>query len=296
MLFVKKKDGTARLCVDYRALNDVTVKNKYLLPRIDDLFDQLSGATVFSKIDLRSRYHQLKIRDENIPKMAFTTQYGLFEFTIISFGLTNVLAYFMNLINKVYIKYLDKFVVVFIDDILIYSKTNEEHAGHLHLVLEKLKEHQLYAKYSKCEFWLQDISFLGHNVSTEGLAVDPSKVEVVLEWKQPTLVTEVRSFLGLAGYYRCFIEGFSKLSKPTYLLKKEKKYEWTEACKKSFQELKKRLISALVLTLPDIHQDFEVYCDVSRHRSWLCTHHARRKSYSLCIQTTPPSRRQLSNS
>ena len=210
-------------------------------------------------------YHQLKIRAEDIPKTAFTTRYGLYEFTVMSFGLTNAPAYFMNLMNKVFMEYLDKFVVVFIDDILIYSKTNEEHVEHLHLVLEKLKEHELYAKYSKCEYWLHEISFLGHIVSAGGVAEDPSKVEAVLEWKQPTSVTEVRSFLGLAGYYRRFIEGLSKLSRPmTHLLKKEKKYEWTEACEKSFQELKKKLTTAPVLVLPDIHKDFEVYCDASR--------------------------------
>lgn len=159
----------------------MTIKNKYPLPRIDDLLDQLLGATVFSKIDLRSGYRQLKIRKEDIPKIAFTTRYGLFEFIVMSFGLTNTPAYFMNLMNKVFMEYFDKFVVVFIDDILIYSKTNEEHAGHLHLVLEKLKEHQLYANYSKCKFWVQEISFLGHIVSAEGVAVDPCKVAVVVE-------------------------------------------------------------------------------------------------------------------
>ncbi|WP_157931238.1 reverse transcriptase family protein, partial [Mycobacteroides abscessus] len=152
VIFVEKKDKTKRMCVDYRALNEVTIKNKYPLPRIDDLFDQLEGATVFSKIDLRSGYHQLRIREEDIPKTAFTTQYGLFECTVMSFGLTNAPAFFMNLMNKVFMEYLDKFVVVFIDDILIYSKTKEEHEEHPRLALEKLRAHQLYAKFSKCEF------------------------------------------------------------------------------------------------------------------------------------------------
>nr|BAH80025.1 putative retrotransposon protein [Oryza sativa Indica Group] len=266
VIFVEKKDHTQRMCVDYRALNEVTIKNKYPLPRIDDLFDQLEGATVFSKIDLRSGYHQLRIREEDIPKTAFTTRYGLFECTVMSFGLTNAPAFFMNLMNKVFMEYLDKFVVVFIDDILIYSKTKEEHEEHLRLALEKLREHQLYAKFSKCEFWLSEVKFLGHVISSGGVAVDPSNVESVLSWKQPKTVSEVRSFLGLAGYYRRFIENFSKIARPmTRLLQKDGKYKWTEDCERSFQELKKRLVSAPVLILPDSRKDFQVYCDASRH-------------------------------
>ena len=231
VIFVEKKDHTQRMCVDYRALNDVTIKNKYPLPRIDDLFDQLKGATVFSKIDLRSGYHQLRIKEEDIPKTAFTTRYGLFECTVMSFGLTNAPAFFMNLMNKVFMEYLDKFVVVFIDDILIYSRTKEEHEEHLRLALEKLREHQLYAKFSKCEFWLFEVKFLGHVISAGGVAVDPSNVESVTNWKQPKTVSEIRSFLGLAGYYRRFIENFSKIAKPmTRLLQKDVKYKWSEEC------------------------------------------------------------------
>jgi hypothetical protein len=166
--------------VDYHSLNEVTIKNKYLLPRIDDLFDQLKGACVFSKIDLRSGYHQLKIRASNIPKIAFITQYGLYEYTVMSFGLANAPAYFMYLMNKVFMEYMDKFMVVFIDDILIFSKNEEEHDGHLHLVLQKLRENQLYAKLNKCEFWLKEVLFLGHIISEGGIFVDPSKVKDVL--------------------------------------------------------------------------------------------------------------------
>jgi hypothetical protein len=155
VIFVPKKDGTQRMCVDYRALNAVTIKNKYPLPRIDDLFDQLRGASVFSKIDLRFGYHQLKIRERDIPKTAFITRYGLYEYTVMSFGLINAPAYFMYLMNKVFMEYLDKFVVVFFDDILIYSKDEEEREKHRHSVLQKLRNHQLYAKMSKCEFWLK---------------------------------------------------------------------------------------------------------------------------------------------
>ena len=170
------------MCVDYRSLNKVTIKNKYPLPRIDDLFDQLRGACVFSKIDLRYGYHQLKIRATDIPKTAFTMRYGFNEYIVMSFGLTNAPAYFMYLMNKVFMEFLE-FVVVFIDDILVFSKMEEEHAEHLRLVLQKLREHKLYAKRSKCEFWLKEVSFLGHVVPNGGMAVDPSKVRDVLNWK-----------------------------------------------------------------------------------------------------------------
>jgi hypothetical protein len=223
VIFVPKKDNTQRLCVDYRALNEVTVKNKYPLLRIDDMFDQLCGACVLSKIDLQSRYHQLKVRECDIPKTAFVSRYGLYEFTVMSFGLTNALAYCMYMMNKLFMEYLDKFVVVFIDDILVYSRGEEEHEGHLRLVLQKLRDHKLHAKLSKCEFRLKQVAFLGHVISKGGIYVDPSKVQDVLSWKAPMSVSDIQSFLGLAGYYQRFIEGFLKISKPmTELLEKDK--------------------------------------------------------------------------
>ncbi|KAL4018234.1 hypothetical protein IC575_021824 [Cucumis melo] len=170
VLFVKKKDGSMRLCIDYRELNKVTVKNRYPLPRIDDLFDQLQGATVFSKIDLRSGYHQLRIKDEDVPKTAFRSRYGHYEFIVMSFGLTNAPAVFMDLMNRVFREFLDTFVIVFIDDILIYSKTEAEHEEHLRMVLQTLRDNKLYAKFSKCEFWLKQVSFLGHVVSKAGVS------------------------------------------------------------------------------------------------------------------------------
>jgi hypothetical protein len=185
VIFVPKKDGTQRMCVDYRSLNEVTIKNMYPLPRIDDLFNQLKGAYVFLKIDLRSGYHQLKIWASDIPKIAFITQYGLYKYTVMLFGLTNAPAYFMYLMNKVFMDYLDKFMVVFIDDILIFSKNEKEHDEHLRLVLQKLRENQLYAKLSKCEFSLKEVSFLGHIISEWGIYVDPSKVKDVLSWNTP---------------------------------------------------------------------------------------------------------------
>ncbi|WVZ89897.1 hypothetical protein U9M48_036246 [Paspalum notatum var. saurae] len=222
-LFVEKKDqGDKRLCVDYRLLNAVTVKNKYPLPHIDILFDQLAGARVFSKIDLRSGYYQIKIREEDIPKTAFSTRYGLYEYLVMSFGLTNVPVFFMYMMNSVFMNELDK-------------------------------EHKLYAKFSKCAFWLKEVSFLGHILSEKGVAVDPSKVEDVLNWKQPETVTEIWSFLGLAGYYRRFIKDFSKTVKPmTSLTQKNAKYT-----------LKKLLTSAPVLAQTDVTKPFNVYCDAS---------------------------------
>ncbi|GJR85415.1 putative reverse transcriptase domain-containing protein [Tanacetum coccineum] len=202
VLFVKKKDGSMRMCIDYRELNKLTIKNRYPLPRIDDLFDQLQGACCFSKIDLRSGYHQLRVREEDIPKTAFRTRYGHFEFTVMPFGLTNAPAIFMDLMNRVCKPYLDKFVIVFIDDILIYSKSEEEHEVHLKTILDLLQKEKLYGKFSKCEFWLQEVQFLGHVVNRDGIHVDPSKVESVKNWKTPESSTEIRSFLGLAGYYR----------------------------------------------------------------------------------------------
>jgi hypothetical protein len=252
------------MCVDYRSLNEVTIKNKYPLPKIDVLFDQLKGACVFSKIDLRSGYQQLKIRATNIPKTAFITQYGLYEYTVMSFGLTNAPTYFMYLMNKVFMEYLDKFMVVFIDDILIFSKNEEKHDEHLRLVLQKLRENQLYAKLNKCEFWLKEVSFLGQIISEGGISVDPSKVKDVLSWNTPQNVSDIRSFLGLAGYYRRFIEGFSKTSKPmTELLVKGYTFEWTPRRETSFQDLKKTLTTAPVLIMPDMEKPFSIHYDTS---------------------------------
>ncbi|KAL8119802.1 hypothetical protein AgCh_017061 [Apium graveolens] len=270
VLFVKKKDGSMRLCIDYRELNKLTIKNRYPLPRIDDLFDQLKDAVYFSKIDLRTGYHQLKIKPEDIPKTAFRTRYGHYEFLVMSFGLTNAPAAFMDLMNRVFKKYLDKCVIVFIDDILIYSRTEAEHAEHLRIALGILREEQLYAKFSKCEFWRNKVQFLGHVINKEGVLVDPSKIEAVSNWERPTTPTEVRSFIGLAGYYRRFVQDFAKIAAPlTRLTRKTEKFEWTEKCENSFQELKKRLVTAPVLALPDGKGDFVIYSDAS-HKGLGC--------------------------
>ncbi|KAL6313804.1 hypothetical protein AAG906_010223 [Vitis piasezkii] len=207
-----KKDGSMRLCINYRELNKVTVRNKYPLPWIDDLFDQLQGACVFSKIDLRSGYHQLRVRSEDVPKTAFRTRYGHYEFLVMPFGLTNAPVAFMDLMNRVFKPYLDQFMVVFIDDILVYSNSREEHKRHLSIVLQTLRDRQLYAKLKKCDFWLDKVSFLGHMVTKDGIFVDPGKVDVVSNWRKPNIVTEIRSFLGLMRWiellkdYDCIIQ------------------------------------------------------------------------------------------
>ncbi|GJV50569.1 putative reverse transcriptase domain-containing protein [Tanacetum coccineum] len=234
VLFVKKKDGSFRMCIDYRELNKLTVKNRYPLPRIDDLFDQLQGSRVYSKIDLRSGYHQLRVREEDIPKTAFRTRYGHYEFQVMPFGLTNAPAVFMDLMNRVCKPYLDRFVIVFIDDILIYSKSRKEHEGHLRLILKLLKEEKLYAKFSKCEFWLSKVQFLGHVIDSEGIHVDPAKIESIKDWASPKTPTEIRQFLGLA-----------------------------EKAEAAFQLLKQKLCSAPILALPEGSENFVVYCDDS---------------------------------
>ncbi|KAL0539828.1 hypothetical protein IC582_024049 [Cucumis melo] len=234
VLFVKKKDGSMRLCIDYRELNKVTVKNRYPLPRIDNLFDQLQGATVFSKIDLRSGYHQLRIKDGDVPKTAFRSRYGHYEFIVMSFGLTNAPAVFMDLMNRVFREFLDTFVIVFIDDILIYSKTEAENEEHLRIVLQTLRDNKLYAKFSKCEFWLKQVSFLGHVVSKAGVSVDPAKIEAVTA------------------------------TPLTQLTRKGTPFVWSKACEDSFQNLKQKLVTAPVLTVPNGFGSFVIYSDASK--------------------------------
>ncbi|KAA3457172.1 DNA/RNA polymerases superfamily protein [Gossypium australe] len=260
VIFVKKKDGSMRLCIDYRQLNKVTVKNKYPLPRIDDLFDQPKGATVFSKIDLRSGYYQLRVKEPDVPKTAFQTRYGHYEFLVMPFGLTNAPAIFMDLMNRIFQPYLDKFAVVFINDILIYSRDESEHTKHLRI--QTLRDKQLYAKFSKSEFCLREVGFLGHIVSGEGIRVDPGKISAIVEWKPLRNVSKVRSFLVLAGYYRRFVKGFSMIATPMKkLLQKDIKFEWTEKCRQSFERLKTLLTEAPVLVQPESGKEFVVYSD-----------------------------------
>jgi len=261
---MKKKDGSSRLCVDYRQMNKLTIKNKYPLSRIYDLLDHLKGAVVFSKIDLRFRYHQILVKLENVQNTTFKSCYGHYEYVVMPFGVMNAPTIYMEYMNRIFRPYLDQFVVMFIDYILIYTESREEHADHLRVVLEILREHQLYRKLSNCEFWLEEIQFLGHVISAQGIAVDPTKIETVVKWERPQTVAEVRSFLGLVGYYKRFVEGFSKMVNPlTQLTRKDHPFAWTDVCEAYFEDMKRRLMIASVLVIPDLTKMFEVYCDTS---------------------------------
>jgi hypothetical protein len=263
--FVHKKDGTLRMCVDYRALNKATVKNRYPLLRIDDLFDRLSRAKVFSRIDLRSKYYQIQIVKGDQEKIACRTRYGSYEFLVMPFGLTNAPATFCTLMNDIFREWLDDFVVVYIDNILIYSGSLEEHEEHLHKVFQRLSENKLYAKLEKCKFGVMEVDFLGHRITQKGLKMDDHKVKAILDWELPKSVPALRSFLGLASYYRKFIKNFAKIMAPlTNLLKRSAvAYEWEEACDEAFETLKGILVKASVLKLPDFDNEFEIHSDAS---------------------------------
>ncbi|GJX43903.1 putative reverse transcriptase domain-containing protein [Tanacetum coccineum] len=238
------------------------LEKQELSNQLQELADR--GASVYSKIDLRSGYHQLRVRDEDISKTIFRTRYGHYEFQVMPFGLTNAPTVFMDLMNRVCKPYFDKFVIVFIDVILIYSRNKQEHTNHLRIILELLKKEKLYAKFSKCDFWIHIVQFLGHLIDSQGLHVDPAKIEAVKNWASPTTPTEIRQFLGLAGYYRRFIKDFSKIAKSlTELTQKNKKYIWGEDQESAFQLLKQKLCEAPILALPEGNDDFVVYCDAS---------------------------------
>jgi len=268
-LIVRKKDGTARVVVDYRALNEMTIKNKYPLPLMDELFDRVVNAKVFSKLDLRSGFHQIRIHDDDVEKTAFRTRYGSFEYRVLPMGLCNAPGTFMQLMNDTFRDMLDKSVLVFLDDILIFSNSVEEHAIHLRQVMERLRSASLYAKLSKCEFVRSEVEFLGHHIgANHGLSVMQDKVAAVRDWPQPQNVHDVRSFLGLAGFYRRFVKGFSDIALPITELTKTKTgapFAWGERQQKAFDALKSALTNAPVLVIADPALPFTLNCDACHY-------------------------------
>lgn len=263
VLFQRKKDGSLRLCVDYKALNKITIKNKYPVPLIADLSDQHGKARCFSKIDLRSGYYQVRIKAGDEPKTAYVTHYSTYKFLVMPFELTNAPATFCTLMNKLFHPYLDKFVV-YLDDIVIYSQTLEEHAEHLRKVFQVLRENELYIKLEKCSFAQPKVEFLGHYIKDGKLMMNPTKVKAIQEWKPPTKIPELTSFLGFVNYYWRFIKGYSAIAAPlTNLLKKNQSWEWTVECQQAFEKLKEAIQQEPVMALPDHTKPLEVHTDAS---------------------------------
>src|SRR6266498_463771 len=264
VVIVTKKDGSAIFCIDYRKVNNITITDAHPLPRIDDLLEQFREAKWFSSIDLASGYWQIEMDEKDREKTAFTCHLGLFEFNVMPFGLKNAPPTFQRMMNEILKDWLDEFVAVYIDDIMIYSKTFEEHLGHIEKILKKLKEVNLMLKLSKCKWGERNIEFLGHVVGNDGLKPDPRKIDKIKNLPIPTTQKGVRSVLGLCGYYRKFVRGFSKIAKPlNELLKKGKQFEWTESQQKAFEELKEKLIQYPILSYPDYEKEFILITDAS---------------------------------
>lgn len=257
-LLVPKKDGTWRMCVDSRSVNNIIIKYRFPIPRIDDMLDELSGSQWFSKIDLRSGYHQIRMREGDEWKTAFTTKYGLYEWLVTLFGLTGAPSTFMRLMNEVLRPFLGKFIVVYLDDILVYSRKVEEHLDHLRQLFEVLREQRLYGKLEKCSFLMHEVRFLGYIVGRQGVKVDPAKVEAIRTWPTPTTITQVRSFHGLASFYRRFVRNFSTVMSPITDCTKKEVFTWTREAQRAFEDIKKGMFNPPILKLPDFNKPFEV--------------------------------------
>ena len=265
VLLVQKKDGTWRFSVNYRKLNSLTIKNRFPLPIIEEILDELAGTKFFTKLDMTAGYHQIRMAESDEFKTAFKTHHGHFQFKVMPFGLTNAPATFQCVMNEILQPFLRKFVLVFLDDILIYSPSMTSHLTHLRAVLQQLRKHQIYLKSSKCSFAQTQIDYLGHVISQEGVSTDSSKTDAMLSWPQPTTITELRGFLGLTGYYKCFVQNYGIIAKPLTQLLKKKQFQWTAAATEAFQALKQAMSQTPVLILPDFSLPFVVETDACAH-------------------------------
>jgi hypothetical protein len=267
VLFVKKKDGTLRMVIDYRALNRITIQDRYPLPRIDDLLDKLQGASCFTSLDLLSGYHQIRLKEDDIPKTAFRVPFGHYEFKVLPFGLTNAPATFQRMMNKVFHDFIQEgFVIVYLDDVLIFSKSEEEHHEHLRRVFARLRDEQLFVKLKKCSFCQPELKYLRYIVGKDGIKIDPDKVAAVVNWPVPKNVSEVRQFLGLCNFSRKFVQGYSRIAAPlTHLLRKAIPWLWSADCQRAFDGLKWAITNEPVLAIPNPAEKFRVECDASTH-------------------------------